>query len=109
MDRAIVIDRLISPRAIAIIGASADISKINGRPMKDLIGKGYAGHLKHKRTLRLSHYRRAALAQLRFSSTTFAAGALTISEHVNQQLCSGLHPVDPAEFWAEKSDAAVFI
>lgn len=63
MDRAIVIDRLISLRAIAIIRASADFSKINKR-LTHLIKKGYAGHLKRKRTLRLSHYRRAALVQL---------------------------------------------
>jgi acetate---CoA ligase (ADP-forming) len=45
MDRAAVIDSLISPRSIAIIGASADFSKINGRPMKHLIEKGYAGRI----------------------------------------------------------------
>jgi acyl-CoA synthetase (NDP forming) len=45
MDRTTVIDRLISPRSIAIIGASADFSKINGRPMKHLIEKGYAGRI----------------------------------------------------------------
>jgi acyl-CoA synthetase (NDP forming) len=41
MDRTTVIDRLISPRSIAIIGASSEFSKINGRSMKHLIEKGY--------------------------------------------------------------------
>lgn len=63
MDRAIVIDRLISQRAIAIIWASADFTKINGR-LTHLIKKGNAGHLKHKRSMSLSHYRLAALVQL---------------------------------------------
>ena len=43
MDRTAVIDRLIGPRAVAIIGASGDLSRINGRPMKHLMEKGYAG------------------------------------------------------------------
>lgn len=36
---------LINPRSIAIIGASSNFSKINGRPLKHLITKGYAGHI----------------------------------------------------------------
>ena len=43
MDRTTVVDCLISPRLIAIIGAPEDFSKINGRPMKHLIEMGYAG------------------------------------------------------------------
>ncbi len=39
------IQRLISPRSIAIIGASADFAKINGRPFKHLLDKGYAGRI----------------------------------------------------------------
>ena len=34
---------LLSPRSIAILGASADFSKVNGRPLKHLLEKGYAG------------------------------------------------------------------
>ena len=36
---------LVSPRSIAILGASADFAKINGRPLKHLLDKGYAGKL----------------------------------------------------------------
>ncbi len=36
---------LINPRSIAIIGASADFAKINGRPFKHLLDKGYAGRI----------------------------------------------------------------
>jgi len=39
------IARLLSPRSIAIAGASADFSKINGRPLKHLLDKGFAGRL----------------------------------------------------------------
>ena len=39
------IQRMIHPRSIAIIGASADLSKVNGRPLKHLIDKGYAGRI----------------------------------------------------------------
>lgn len=39
------IRRLLHPRSIAIIGASADLSKINGRPLKHLMDKGYAGRI----------------------------------------------------------------
>lgn len=34
---------LISPRSIAVIGASPDFQKINGRPLKHLLDKGYRG------------------------------------------------------------------
>ncbi len=39
------IGRLLSPKSIAVIGASADFAKINGRPLKHLIEKGYAGRI----------------------------------------------------------------
>ena len=39
------IERMLHPRSIAIIGASADLDKINGRPLKHLIEKGYAGRV----------------------------------------------------------------
>ena len=43
--RAESIARLINPRSIAVIGASADFSKVNGRPIKHLITKGYTGRI----------------------------------------------------------------
>ncbi|MCE9640881.1 MAG: acetate--CoA ligase family protein [Betaproteobacteria bacterium] len=36
---------LLSPASIAIVGASADFAKVNGRPLKHLIQKGYAGKI----------------------------------------------------------------
>lgn len=36
---------LINPRSIAIIGASPDIRKLNGRPLHYLVRDGYKGHL----------------------------------------------------------------
>lgn len=36
---------LLHPRSIAILGASADLSKINGRPLKFLLQKSYAGRI----------------------------------------------------------------
>ena len=39
------IRQLIGPRSIAIVGASADLNKVNGRPLKHLLGKGYAGRI----------------------------------------------------------------
>lgn len=39
------IQRMIHPRAIAVVGASADLSKVNGRPLKHLLDKGYAGRI----------------------------------------------------------------
>ncbi|KAB2912628.1 MAG: acetate--CoA ligase family protein [Hyphomicrobiaceae bacterium] len=44
-DRARIVARLISPRSVAMIGASADFNKLNGRPLKHLIEKGYAGRV----------------------------------------------------------------
>ena len=44
-DRADVVARLIRPRSIAVIGASADLGKVNGRPLKHLLDKGYAGRI----------------------------------------------------------------
>lgn len=44
-DRAAAVSHLVSPRSIAIVGASADLSKINGRPLKHLLDKGYAGRI----------------------------------------------------------------
>jgi acyl-CoA synthetase (NDP forming) len=39
------LDALLRPRSIAILGASEDFSKINGRPLKFLLDKGYAGRI----------------------------------------------------------------
>ena len=36
---------LLSPRSIAILGASSDFRKVNGRPLKHLLDKGYAGKI----------------------------------------------------------------
>jgi acyl-CoA synthetase (NDP forming) len=36
---------LLNPAAIAILGASADFTKVNGRPLKHLLDKGYAGKI----------------------------------------------------------------
>jgi acyl-CoA synthetase (NDP forming) len=36
---------LLNPASIAIIGASSDFSKVNGRPLKHLLEKGYAGRI----------------------------------------------------------------
>jgi acetyltransferase len=44
-ERADVVTRMLHPRAIAIIGASADLGKINGRPLKHLMDKGYGGRI----------------------------------------------------------------
>ena len=41
-DRAGIVQRMLHPRSIAVIGASADFGKINGRPLKALLDKGYA-------------------------------------------------------------------
>lgn len=45
LSRQDAIQCLLSPRSIAIIGASADFSKVNGRPFKHLLDKGYAGRI----------------------------------------------------------------
>ena len=34
---------MLSPRSIVILGASEQLSKINGRPLKFLLEKGYRG------------------------------------------------------------------
>ncbi len=39
------IQALLSPKSIAILGASADFSKVNGRTLKYLLGKGYGGRI----------------------------------------------------------------
>jgi acyl-CoA synthetase (NDP forming) len=39
------LDRFFNPRSIAIVGASEDFSKINGRPLKFLLDKGYDGRI----------------------------------------------------------------
>ncbi len=44
-SRSDIIARLINPRSIAVIGASADFAKVSGRPLKHLIGKGYEGRI----------------------------------------------------------------
>lgn len=44
-DRTNAVTQMIHPRSIAIIGASADFSKVNGRPFKHLLEKGYIGRI----------------------------------------------------------------
>jgi len=39
------IQALLHPRSIAVIGASSDFNKINGRTLKALVDKGYAGRI----------------------------------------------------------------
>ncbi|WBU56274.1 acetate--CoA ligase family protein [Paracoccus sediminicola] len=39
------IDRLISPRSVAVIGASEDVTRIGGRPIAAMLRAGYAGHI----------------------------------------------------------------
>lgn len=39
------VQALLHPKSIAVIGASADFNKINGRTLKALVDKGYAGRL----------------------------------------------------------------
>jgi acetyltransferase len=39
------IDALLRPRSIAILGASADFQKLNGRTLKALLDKGYSGQI----------------------------------------------------------------
>ena len=36
---------LLEPTSVAVIGASADFRKVNGRPLKHLLEKGYAGRI----------------------------------------------------------------
>ena len=40
-----VLERLLRPHSIAIIGASPQFGKVNGRPLKHLLDKGYAGRI----------------------------------------------------------------
>lgn len=44
-SRSEIIARLVNPRSIAVVGASADFTKVSGRPLKHLIGKGYEGRI----------------------------------------------------------------
>ena len=44
-DRADAVHRMLHPRSVAVIGASADLGKINGRPLKHLMDKSYAGRI----------------------------------------------------------------
>ena len=39
------LQRLLSPRSIAIVGASPQFAKVNGRPLKHLLDKGYTGRI----------------------------------------------------------------
>ena len=39
------LNSLLNPLSIAIVGASADLTKVNGRPLKHLLDKGYAGRI----------------------------------------------------------------
>ena len=39
------LNRMFAPQSIAILGASEDFNKINGRPLKFLIDKGYTGRI----------------------------------------------------------------
>ena len=45
MTRPATLDSLLRPRSIAILGASEDFVKINGRPVKFLMDKGYPGRI----------------------------------------------------------------
>jgi acetyltransferase len=36
---------MLRPRSIAVVGASTDFTKVNGRPIKHLLGKGFAGRI----------------------------------------------------------------
>lgn len=40
-----VLKRMISPRSIAIVGASSDPNKLSGRPLHNLVVKGYKGQI----------------------------------------------------------------
>jgi len=42
-ERARIIHALVHPRSIALVGASDNFAKLNGRPLKHLIEKGYRG------------------------------------------------------------------
>lgn len=40
-----ILARMLKPRSVAVIGASAQFSKVNGRPLKHLLEKGYGGKI----------------------------------------------------------------
>lgn len=66
-DRARIIHALVHPRSIALVGASDNFGKLNGRPLKHLIEKGYKGAIypinpKYKKIRHLDCY--AAIADL---------------------------------------------
>lgn len=44
-DRKKAIFRMVRPESVAIIGASSDFRKVNGRPLKHLLEKGYKGRI----------------------------------------------------------------
>ena len=37
------LQHFLEPKSVAIIGASCDFNKLNGRPVRNLLEKGYAG------------------------------------------------------------------
>lgn len=45
VSRSEIVQRLLSPRSIAVVGASSDLNKVNGRPLKHLLEKGFAGRI----------------------------------------------------------------
>ncbi|MCC2596165.1 acetate--CoA ligase family protein [Pusillimonas sp. MFBS29] len=45
LSRHDVLARMLQPQSVAVIGASAQFSKINGRPLKHLLEKGYQGRI----------------------------------------------------------------
>jgi len=40
-----ILARMIRPRSVAVVGASAQFAKVNGRPLKHLLEKGYQGEI----------------------------------------------------------------
>jgi len=44
-NRGKAIQKFLYPKSIAVVGASADLSKINGRPLKNLLEKGFSGEV----------------------------------------------------------------
>src|SRR5690606_28677874 len=45
LSRHEILARMLQPQSVAVIGASSQFSKINGRPLKHLLEKGYAGKI----------------------------------------------------------------
>src|SRR5690554_5123511 len=45
VTRHAILARMIQPRSVAVIGATPQFGKINGRPFKHLLEKGYQGEL----------------------------------------------------------------